>query len=93
MYIEEIYGVCVYQAILAKNDFGQRRTSNLRISSNRNNALPKPNAGQINFTGTGVVLNMELNHGTKVMSKPTQLEKVIPMRMVKLRAFPKNGLC
>jgi len=55
--------------------------------------VPKPNAGQINFTGTGFVLNIELNHGTKVMSKPTQLEKVMPMKMVKLRAFPKNGLC
>jgi hypothetical protein len=91
--MEEIYSLCIYQAILAKNDFGYRLTRNLRVSSNINNAIPKPNAGQTNFTGTGVVLNTELNHGTRVMSKPTQLEKVIPMRMVKLRAFPKNGLC
>jgi hypothetical protein len=66
---------------------------NLRISSNRNNATPKPNAGQTYFIGTGRVLNIELNHGIRVMSRPTELEKTIPMRMVQLRAFPKNGLC
>jgi hypothetical protein len=27
------------------------------------------------------------------MTRPTQDEKVIPNRMVKLRALPKNGLC
>lgn len=88
-----VFYILFYQAILAKNEFGYRLTKNFLISSKKNNAAPKPNAGQTYLTGTGRVLNTLLNHGTRVINRPTEVEKRIPNIIVKLRDLPKNGFC